>query len=258
MLAASTTGHANAMKASEIMTRHVITVPHDAPVEQAAQLMLDHRVGGLPVTGPDGKLAGMVSDTDLIRRAEAGTEKRRPHWLEFILGPGKLADEYAHSHGRLVGEVMTRMPVTAAPGDSLERVVGLMERKRIHRIPILDGDRLAGIVTRADLMRALLASAHHIPPGDASDEEIRQRLWAELERQPWASPGMVQAIVRDGVVTLSGGVPDPRQIDALRVLAENVPGVRAVRDEMVWCDYLSGAVVDMSDRPRAQGTPGAP
>ena len=246
------------MKASDIMTRRVITVPHDAPIERAAQLMLDHRIGGLPVCGPDGKLAGMVSDTDLIRRAEAGTEKRRPHWLEFVLGPGKLADEYAHAHGRLVGEVMTRNPVTAAPQDTLEQVVSLMERKRIHRIPVMDDGRLVGIVTRADLMRALLSAAHHIPAGPASDEQIRHDLWTELALQPWATPGMVQAIVRDGVVTLSGGVPDPRQIEALRVLAENIPGVRAVQDEMVWCDYLSGAVVEMSERPRAQGTPGVP
>lgn len=238
------------MKAEEIMTRHVITVPMDAPVEQAAQLMLEHRIGGLPVCAPDGKLAGIVSDSDLLRRAESGTDKRRAHWLEFVLGPGKLAAEYAHAHGRRVCEVMTPAPVTASPHDSLEHVVGLMERKRIHRLPIVDGERLVGIVTRADLVRALLRSAHRIPPGPASDEEIRRQLWDELARQPWASPGMVQVAVQDGVVTLGGGVPDPRQIDALRVLAENIPGVRAVKDDMVWCDYLSGAVVDMSGRPQ--------
>jgi CBS domain-containing protein len=240
------------MKVAEIMTRHVLTVPQDAPVERAAQLMLDHRIGGLPVCGPDGKLVGIVSDSDLLHRAEAGTQKRRPRWLEFVLGPGKLADEYAHAHGRLVCEIMTRDPVTASPNDSLDQVVRLMERKRIHRIPVVDDGRLAGMVTRADLMRALLAAAHHIPAGPVSDEQIRRHLWTELERQPWATPGMVQVHVQDGAVTLSGGVPDPRQIDALRVLAENVPGVRSVHDEMVWCDYLSGAVVDMSDREKAQ------
>ncbi|HEY1044237.1 MAG TPA: CBS domain-containing protein [Telluria sp.] len=246
------------MKAADIMSRHVISVPPDAPVEQAAQLMLDHRIGGLPVCAPDGRLVGIVSDSDLLRRAEAGTEKRRPHWLEFVLGPGKLAGEYAHSHSRLVADVMTPAPVTVAPNDSLEHVVGLMERKRIHRLPVLEAGRLAGIVTRADLMRALLSAAHRIPAGPASDEQIRQQLWAELARQPWATPGMVQVLVQDGVVTLGGGVPDPRQIDALRVLAANLPGVRAVRDDMVWCDYLSGAVVDMSDRPKASGPAGAP
>ena len=255
---AHTTTTGQTMNAADIMTRRVITVPQDARIEQAAQLMLDHRIGGLPVCAPDGTLVGIVSGSDLLRRAEAGTEKRRPHWLEVVLGPGKLASEYAHSHARLVEEVMTRDPVTAAPHDNLEQVVGLMERKRIHRIPVMDGAILAGIVTRADLMRALLAAAHHIPAGPASDEQIRQRLWAELGRQSWSTPGMVQVLVHDGEVTLSGGVPDPRQIDALRVLAENVPGVRAVRDDMVWCDYLSGAVVDMSHHPQGQAPAGKP
>jgi CBS domain-containing protein len=237
------------MEVAEIMSRHVLTVPPDARVELAAGFMLDQHIGGLPVCGPDGRLVGIVTESDLLRRAETGTERHRPRWLEFVLGPGKLAEEYAHSHARRVEEVMTRDVATAGPRDSLEHVVGLMERKRIHRVPVLDGDRLVGIVTRADLMRALLSAGREMAPGPASDEQIRVRMWDELERQPWATPGMLHVLVRDGVVTLSGGVPDPRQIDALRVMAQNIPGVREVKDDLAWVDYLSGVVVDMSDVP---------
>ena len=245
------------MKVSEIMTRRVITIPPDARVERAVELMLSHRIGGLPVCAEDGSLAGILTDSDLLRRHETGTERRRPRWLEFVLGPGKLADEYAHSHGRVVEEIMTRKVRTIAPQDSVADAVSLMERKRIHRLPVVEHGQLVGIVTRADLMRALLAVAPELAPGAAADEQIRAGIWAEIERQPWTTPGMVSVLVRNGVVTLSGAVPDPRQIDALRVLAENVPGVRAVQDDLAWVDYLSGAVVDMTE-PRPGPAPTRP
>lgn len=239
------------MEVAEIMTRRVITVPQDARVEQAVQLMLDNRISGLPVCAPDGTVTGIVTESDLLRRTETGTERHRPRWLEFIIGPGKLAEEFSRSHARVVDEVMTRELISVGPRDTLERVVELMERKRVHRIPVLDKGRLVGMVTRANLMQALLSVASGAQPGPAGDEQIRDKLWAELDRQSWATPGMVNVLVRDGVVTLSGGVPDPRQIDALRVLAENIPGVRAVQDHMVWIDYMSGVVVDMSGEPTA-------
>lgn len=245
------------MKVADIMTRRVVTVAPDARVERAVELMLSHRIGGLPVCTEDGTLAGILTDSDLLRRHETGTERRRPRWLEFVLGPGKLADEYAHSHGRVVEEIMTRTVRTIAPQDSVADAVGLMERKRIHRLPVVEHGRLVGIVTRADLMRALLAVAPEIAPGAPADEQIRARIWAEIERQPWSTPGMVNVLVRNGVVTLSGAVPDPRQIDALRVLAENAPGVRAVKDDLAWVDYLSGAVVDMTE-PRPGPAPPRP
>lgn len=245
------------MKVAEIMTRHVVTVPPSARVERAVELLLSHRIGGLPVCAEDGTLCGILTGSDLLHRHETGTERHRPRWLEFVLGPGKLADEYAHSHGRVVEEVMTRKVRTVGPQDSVADAVGLMERKRIHRLPVVEHGRLVGIVTRADLMRALLAVAPELAPGAPADEQIRARICAEIEGQHWTTPGMVNVLVRNGVVTLSGAVPDPRQIDALRVLAENVPGVRAVQDELAWVDYLSGAVVDMTE-PRPGPTPHSP
>lgn len=247
------------MKVAEIMTRRVVTVQPHASVERAVELMLSHRIGGLPVCAEDGSLAGILTDSDLLRRHETGTERRRPRWLEFVLGPGKLADEYAHSHGRIVEEIMTRKVRTIAPDDNVADAVSLMERKRIHRLPVLQHGQLVGIVTRADLMRALLAVAPEIAPSAPADEQVRAHITAEIERQHWSTPGMVSVLVRNGVVTLSGAVPDPRQIDALRVLAENVPGVRAVKDDLAWVDYLSGAVVDMTEtRPGPSARPPAP
>lgn len=238
------------MKVAEIMTRRVLTVGEHASVAQAVGLMLRHGIGGLPVTGASGGLVGILTEGDLLRRAETGTERHRPRWIEFLLGPGRMAEEYVRSHGRTVAEVMTQQVVTVAPETTLERVVEIMEKKRIRRVPVLEAGYLVGIVTRANLMQALVNVAPGIPAGPVSDEQIRTQLWGELERRPWALPGMVSIFVRDGVVCLRGAVPDPRQRDALRVAAENIPGVRSVRDDLVWCDYLSGAAVEMDSRPR--------
>lgn len=243
------------MQVAEVMTRRVITVNEHARLAEAVGLMLRHGISGLPVTGASGGLVGILTEGDLLRRAETGTARRRPRWIEFLLGPARIAEEYVRSHALTVAEVMSTNVVTVAPDTSLERVVELMEKKRIRRLPVLEAGYLVGIVTRANLMQALMSVAHDLPAGPVSDEQIRAQLWAELERKPWALPGMVTIFVRDGVVNLRGAVADPRERDALRVAAENIPGVRSVRDDLVWCDYLSGAAVELDGR-RGNGMQG--
>ena len=144
------------MKAVDIMTRRVISVGRDASVFEAARLMLQHRISGLPVVDPAGILVGMITEGDFLRRAEAGTERHRPRWLEVFLGPGRAAVEYTHSHGRKVYEVMSDQPYSVSEDTPLEKIVDLMESHRIKRVPVTRDGRLIGIVSRANLMRAML------------------------------------------------------------------------------------------------------
>ncbi len=229
------------MLARDVMTQRVISIESDAPIMQAVRLMLQNRISGLPVVGPKGELVGMVTEGDFLRRGELGTRRHRSRWLEFMVGPGRLAEEYVHACGRKVEEVMTRNPVTIVEDTSLDQAVDLMERHRIKRLPVVKDGRLVGIVTRANLMHALvsLAIEPKAPAGD--DAAIRARIIDECEKQSWAT--MSNVLVHNGVVDLWGVITDERERQARIVAAENVPGVTAVHDHLVWIEPLSGFVV---------------
>lgn len=232
------------MNAADVMTREVRTVEPDASILEAARLMLQHRISGLPVVDAAKKLVGIVTEGDFLRRTETGTQRRRPRWLEFIVGPGKLATEYTHSSGCKVHEVMTAGVHTVSEDTPLEQVVHLMERCRIKRLPVVRGQSLVGIVTRANLLRAVVRLAHEAKPVLINDAEIRGRLVEELKNLSWA-PG-ISVAVKDGVVQLTGVLTDERQRPALRVAAENIPGVKKVVDNLVWIDPQSGLILDGS------------
>src|SRR5439155_17984592 len=146
------------MKAKDVMTRPVISVEPGTSVQQAAQLMLQRRISGLPVIDKSGRLVGIVTEADFLRRAEMGTQRKRARWLEFLMGPGRLADEYVHTHGRKVEEVMTTDPATVAENSALGEVVELMEKHRIKRLPVVRGNQVVGIVSRANLLHALASA----------------------------------------------------------------------------------------------------
>src|SRR5512135_2804447 len=158
-----------AMKAEEVMTRDVISIDPDATVLQAARLMLQHHISGLPVIDKSGSLVGVLSEGDFLRRRETRTERRRSRWLEFLMGPGKIAAEYSHSHGSKVAEVMTRDVHTVSEDTTLEDIVELMERHRIKRVPVLHGNKVVGIVTRSNLMHAMVSLARTEPKAAKDD-----------------------------------------------------------------------------------------
>jgi hypothetical protein len=187
---------------------------------------------------------GIVSEGDFLRRAETGTGRRRPRWIEFFMGPGRLADEYVRLSGRKVSDVMTHQVRTVPPDAPLEEVVRLMERHNIKRVPVVDSGKVVGIVTRANLLHAVAGFAHEIAPLSAGDAAIRDRLLAALKDQPWAPVTAIDVTVRNGVVRLSGGITDERQRQALRVAAENIPGVKEVEDNVVWVEPVSGMFVE--------------
>ncbi|MER9141033.1 CBS domain-containing protein [Mesorhizobium sp. M0830] len=231
------------MRAEAIMTTPVVAIDPDASIADAARLMLSKKISGLPVIRSDGTLVGIVSEGDFLRREELGTRRTRPRWLEALVSPGKAAEEYVQANGRRIEEVMTADVVTVSPGASLSSTVELMTRHHVKRIPVVDGGKVIGIVTRSDLLRALL----DVPSGAASaridDEQIRQDVLAELAKQKWTGKDMIDVTVNTGAVQLNGAIFDERERQAAIVAAENVAGVKAVRDNLICAGPLSVVLV---------------
>ena len=242
------------MIAADVMTRDVAVVREEAEIADAVRLMLDRGISGVPVLDDDHHLVGMLTEGDLLRRSELHTEKHRSRWLELLLGKGSQALEYVRAHGRKVREVMTREVVTAGPGTPLGNLVGLMEKHRVKRVPIVRDRDLVGIVTRADLLRALAACLPAAPEPTVvqGDKQIRQRILAALQDQGWAPRTGLDIDVEGGVVWLRGIVFDDRLRGALKVAAENVPGVRAVRDELVSVEPSLGLAMISPGEGRGQ------
>ena len=232
------------MNAADVMTRGALTVTAESTVEDAARLMLSHRISGLPVVDESGALVGMLTEGDLLRRAEIGTERRHSRWVELLLGPGRLARDYVQTHAGKAGAIMTREVVSITPDAPLDAAVALMEKHRVKRLPVLENGRLVGILSRANLIAALVEAAGKTETVATSDREIRCRLLAEIDQQRWAPRSSLEITVRHGVVELSGVVTDEREREALRVAAERLPGVTGVHDRLVWVEPISGMVVE--------------
>jgi CBS domain-containing protein len=226
------------MQVKDVMTHNVISVGAGEPVVKAARMMLQNRISGLPVVDDKGQLVGVVTEGDFLRRREIGTERQRPKWLEFVLGPGKLAQEYVHTSGRKVAEIMTPHPRTVAEDDSLDEVVEIMERRHIKRLPVMRDGRMVGIVSRANLMHALASLARETPASAGDDSAIRAAIITALGKQHWAP--RVNVVFKNGVAELWGVVTDERERQALVVATENVPGVAQVHDHLVWVEPMSG------------------
>ena len=241
------------MKAHDVMTWGAITVGPDESVTCAVQLMLQNKISGLPVVDDEGEFVGIVTEGDFLRRGELGTQRQRPRWLEFLLGPGRLAAEYVQASGQKVAQVMTREAKTITPETPIEEVVRLMERHRVKRLPVVQGGKLVGIVSRADLLHALGSVARDLKPAAGDDAAIREQIIAECAKQRWAPH--INVVVRDGVVGLWGVITDDRARDAFMVAAENVPGVKGVHDHLAWIEPMSGMVLlSEEDERRARAS----
>jgi CBS domain-containing protein len=241
------------MKAHDVMTWGVISVEAEASAIRAAQLMVQNKISGLPVVDAKGTLVGMVTEGDFLRRGELGTQRRRPRWLEFLIGPGRLAAEYVQACGRKVAEIMTPNPYTITQDTPLEDVVQLMEKHRIKRLPVVEGGVPVGMVSRANLLHALASLAREAKPPAGDDAAIREQILSECGKQSWAPN--INVVVRNGAVELWGAIMDERERKALIVVAENVPGVTSVRDHLVWVEPMSGmAVLSEEDEARAKAS----
>ncbi|TIT96093.1 MAG: CBS domain-containing protein [Mesorhizobium sp.] len=230
------------MQAEAIMTTPIITIDDAASVADAADLMLSRKISCLPVTR-DGAMVGIISEGDFLRRQELGTQRTRPRWLEFLIGPGKIADEYVRANGRRVDEVMTSEVVSAPPRASLADIVELMSHHGIKNVPIVEGGKPVGIITRTDLLRALLRILPQSGATTADDELIREAIVSELQSQAWGDGTLIGVKVDKGVVELSGAIFDERQRRAAVVAAEKIKGVNEVKDNLFCAGPLSMVLV---------------
>jgi len=231
------------MRAHQIMTRPVITVAPDTAMIEAANTMLQRHVSGLPVVDAAGKLVGIISEGDFIRRSEIGTQRKRGRWLKLILGPGKAATDFVHEHGCKVAGRMTPQPLTITEDTALEEIVQMMEKNNVKRLPVMRGSEIVGIVSRANLLQAVASLARQIPDPTADDDHVRNRVIDALAKNDWCPFGL-SVMVRDGIVHLSGVITEERSRQAAIVAAENITGVKKVHDHLCWVDTISGIYLE--------------
>lgn len=216
------------MRARDIMTTDPVTVPPDTPLEAVAALMAERHISGLPVVEADGRLVGLVTDGDLMRRLSAKEDKPASFFAALLGATANQALAYARAHGRRVRDVMSINLATVTEDTTVEEVAHLLETKRIRRVPVLRDGRLVGVVSRADLLRAVMAPVGSGADQEASDPRIRREIYAAMREQPWISARFVFPMVKDGVVTFHGFLAGQEAMMALRVLAEGVAGVKEV------------------------------
>jgi len=221
------------MRAIDVMMRDVATVGPDTDLVEAIKLLSEHDVSALPVVDAAGKLVGMLSEADRIHRVEIGTEKQRPWWLEAVTAASTLARDFARSHGEKVGEVMTPGVVSVNEDTPVADIAVLLERCRIKRVPVTQDGKLVGVVSQSNLVQALASAIGHLQHHDENDRQIRLELLSRLGQQCWTDFGSRKITVSDRVVHLWGLVGSPDEHKALLALAETVPGVAQVCDEMI-------------------------
>ena len=221
------------MNAADVMVTNVITVGLDACLQDVAHLLLTNRISAVPVVDSDGKVVGIVSEGDLMRRAEAGTGRRRSWWLSLLTGKEGLAAQYVKEHSRKVADVMTRDVITATPDTPLQDIANVLEKNSIKRVPIIKAGKMVGVVSRANLLQALASLRKQIEGGTPNDTKIRETVVQRLNAEPWLRSSLINVIVQDGTVELWGIVDSPTEKKAVRVAAEETPGVRAVNDNLI-------------------------
>ena len=219
------------LTAADVMTTDVITVSPETPLPDIAKLLHARRITGVPVIDPTGAVIGIVSEGDLMKHVNVIGEQRRSWWLTLFAGQTVLAHDYAKTHGRRAQDVMTSEVISMAPKASLVEIASTLERHRIKRVPVVQDGRLIGIVTRSNLLQAL-ATSDVSKPASLDDRTIRKQVLAELDAQPWARMLLKNIIVENGTVHLWGLVKDDEERRALRIAAENTPGVKAVEDHL--------------------------
>lgn len=221
------------MKAHEIMSRSVVTVSPTTSVRDIAQMMAEKRISGIPVVAQDGSVVGMVSESDLIRRAEIGTVPERKWWLSFFGDPDALARQYRKTHGLKAGDVMSRPVVSVGEDADLSEIASILEKRNVKRLPVVRDGKLVGIISRADLVRALSQSQPDIAPPMGSDTELERALMDKIRTQDWLDSTFLNVVVRNGVVELNGFIGSTEQRRALRVLIDELDGVHKVEDRLV-------------------------
>jgi CBS domain-containing protein len=235
------------MIVADVMTRNCITIAPDSTVEEAVNLMLSRHISGLFVVDRTGELVGVVTEGDLLRRDELGTERSRPWWLRLLASPARQAADFTQANGRHVRDVMTEEVLTVAQDAPLEEVVAIMENHRIKRLPVTADGKVVAVVSRADLLRALIGRVRNAEPLATDDRTIRTAILNTLEAQSWAPTTTLNVTVADGVVDLWGTITNDEERRGIRVVAENTQGVKSINDHLVYIEPYTGTVIDAPD-----------
>ena len=222
------------MLAREVMTADVITVKPDTPVTEIARLLVARHISAVPVTDAAGRVLGIVSEGDLMRRIETGTEKHRSWWHQLVADNATLSREYLKSHGLKASDIMTSSVATVNEDTPLGAVADLLESKRVKRVPVLRDGKLVGVVSRADLLRAYVKNmAPAAAAGAVDDGKLRGEIMRQLAREPWSPLASVNVVVHDGIAEIYGIAEREDQAKAIAVLAAGVPGVKQVQNHVI-------------------------
>jgi CBS domain-containing protein len=232
------------MIVADVMTRNVISIAPDATVEDAVNLMLSRHISGVFVVDKSGNLAGIVTEGDLLRRDELGTQRDRPWWLRLLVSPARQAADFTRANGRHVRDVMTEDVISIAQDASLETVVETMEGNRIKRLPVTADGRVIGVVSRSDLLRALVGRVRNVAPLASDDRTIRSAILDVLDAQSWAPKTTLNVTAADGVVDIWGTITNEEERHGIRVIVENTPGVKKVNDHLVYIEPYTGTVIE--------------
>jgi CBS domain-containing protein len=195
-----------------------------------ARLMLEHRISGVPVVDRGGQIVGIITDGDLYRRAEAGSEKQRGTWIDLFTRDSRLAHEFVAAHGHTAADIMTTRIFAVTPEMPLRQIADLFEKQRIRRVPVVSDGALVGIISRANLVQAFISTTKEDARLTLSDQRIRDLVIADYKRLSWGMPSEGNVIVTDGIVHLWGYVPSAVELDVLRIAAQGVPGVKGFED----------------------------
>jgi len=245
--------------AADIMAREVVTIGPDESVARAAALMTANDVSALPVVNTDGRLIGIISEADLLRREEIATAARRPSWVESITPATTLATDFVKSRSKRVADLMSKDVISVSEFASLNDIAALLERNRIKRVPVVRGDQLVGIVSRGNLIQALASAAVTTEASSDSSRSIREEVLARLKEQSWTDFAGQNVIVKGGEVHLWGLVRSEDERKALIVLTQGVPGVTKVIDETIQLELSDPDTVDdtLDDRDAQVATAAA-
>lgn len=221
------------MQAADIMSKTVISVSPEMTVQELARLLLEKQISGVPVIDEDGMLQGIVSEGDLVRRTETDTAVSGSWWLDFFASPATRQDRFVKSHGRRVGDVMTRNPLTIAPDTSLADVATILQKNSIKRLPVVADGVVVGIVSRANLLRGLIAAEPPAAQASTDDRALREAIEKAIANADISASGAyLNIVVHDGVALIFGSVNSDQEERAILVAAESVTGVVAVENKL--------------------------
>jgi CBS domain-containing protein len=221
------------MNAADVMVSNVITVGPDATVQEVAGILLKNKISAVPVVSQSGKILGIVSEGDMLRRVESHTLRHRSWWLQLLTADTTLREEFVKSHSHKVVDVMTPTVLTVSPETPLGEIASVLERNGIKRVPVVKDGKLVGIVSRANLLAIATIGKTIKPAVTVNDAMLREKVIAQLDRQPLTWPSLVNVLVHDGTVELWGMIDSESERKAVRVAAEVAPGVRAVADNLI-------------------------